>query len=385
MALGVTCKEFGYSDCVMREAKTITLAREKAFKTEEKNILLYSKKYATDFVELTKWLDDYYSKNINFDKLPIDLVGEATRVSSKKIINALAGLVPNLIVGTADLGPSTGVVIDNGGDISASSFDGRNIHFGIREHAMGAICNGIALHGGLRIICSTFMVFSDYMRHAIRMSALMHVPVIYLLSHDSIAVGEDGSTHQPVEYNTMYRAIPFLNFIRPADAKEMIGAYKSAFLDAKPTIISATRQKVELLSATNIKGVEKGAYLLKSDARDVAILMAAGSEVKIMQDAAVMLEKEGVLCSVVSMPSMNKFEEQTKAYKEKVFPSFVRTRVAIEAQNGDSFYRYVGLDGAVIDVKTFGKTGKGEELFAEFGITAGAVVKKVKELLKNKK
>ena len=383
-ALGVKCEKFGYSGCVLRRVEELIKKRANAFKIEENKLNLYAKKYPTEFDELNKWFADYYSKQVNFDKLGIELKNESTRETSKQIINKLAGLVPNLFVGTADVGPSTGVVIDNGGDICARSFAGRNLHFGIREHAMGAICNGIALHGGLRIICSTFMVFSDYLRHAIRMSALMHLPVIYLFSHDSIAVGEDGSTHQPIEYNTMYRAIPFMNFVRPADAKEMIGAYKIAFLDVNPTIISATRQSVELLSETNIKGVEKGAYLVKFDPRATVLLLGAGSEVKVIKDASEKLLKEGIVCSVVSMPSMNKFEEQSKTYMEKILPSSIRTRVAIEAGSGDCFYKYVGLDGAVIDVKTFGKTGNSSQLFEEFGITSKAVVKKVKELLKSK-
>ena len=384
-ALGVNCVPFEFSDCVRKEVQKIVLNREKMFKNEDNVVNTYAKKYPTEFEELKRWLGDFYSRQVDFDHLKIEFKNEATRESSKKIINYLADKIPNLVVGTADLAPSTGVWIENGGDFSAKSLDGRNIHFGIREHAMGAICNGIALHGGLRIICSTFMVFSDYMHHAIRMSALMHLPVVYLLSHDSIAVGEDGSTHQPVEYNVMYRTLPFLNYIRPADAKEMVGAYKVAFLDSKPTVISATRQKVEQLLGSRVDGAEKGAYLAKFNKDAEVLLLASGSEVKIVLDASSQLEKEGILISVVSMPAMSKFEEQSRAYKEKVLPSTIRVRVAIEAQNGESFYRYVGLDGAVIDVKTFGKTGKGEELFEEFGITAKAVVKKVKELLKNKK
>lgn len=356
--------------------KEVQVAKEKA-KLEE-----YKNKYPSEFNELKLWLENGYNEKVNFNRFEKQVKDEATRNSSKYILNKLAEDIPNLISGSADLAPSVGTELVGYGDFSKNNLSGRNIHFGVREHAMGAICNGIALHGGFVVACSTFMVFSDYMRHAIRMSALMNLPIIYILSHDSIGVGEDGKTHQPVEYNAMFRAMPNINFIRPADRFETLVAYKVALSSLNPTILALSRQNIQNLEGiTNIDAL-KGAYFVAKSADEDAVIYSSGSELALALEAKQLLEKKGVKVSVVSVVSTSIFNRQNKAYKDKIMCHNAKVRACIEASNDDSWYKFVGLNGVVISVNDYGFTAKGEELYEHFGITAKNLTKQILTKLK---
>lgn len=381
--LGIDYPDFYVQDDVKKHLMEVVSDKIKAVENEEKLLKEYKKVYPKEFEELQRWLSDYYSNNLDIDQFSGSAESEATRKSSEAIINYLADKIPNLLSGSADLSPSVGTRIKNDTNFSAENIGGRNLCFGVREHAMGSICNGIALHGGFRVICSTFMVFSDYMRHSIRMSALMGANVIYVLSHDSIAVGEDGATHQPVEFNAMYRATPNLNYIRPADFNETVGAYKIAFGSQKtPTIICLTRQKVYSLAPKTQKDITLGAYEVLPCKNPNCLIIASGSEVQISVEAGELLKKYGVNAKVVSMPCKNLFDEASEVYKNTILPSVVRTRIFVEAGNDDGLYKYVGLDGLVVGVNTFGHTGNGEKLMEEFGFTAQNIVKSVLNLIK---
>ncbi len=307
---------------------------------------------------------------------------DATRNTSGAILNKLAVVVPNLVGGSADLSPSTKTYLKNLGDYRAYTRAGRNIHFGIREHAMAAICNGMKLHGGLEVFCSTFFVFSDYMRNAMRMSALMHQNVIYVLTHDSIGVGEDGPTHQPVEHLASLRAIPDLNVFRPADAGETAAAYVTALRGNRPTCIVCSRQNLPQLDADG-KSALRGAYVLSdSDEKKIdLIIMASGSEVSLALGAKEILEKEGYKIRVVSMPCMEVYERQSRVYKESVLPSSVTKRIAVEAGIAMPWMKYVGLEGDTVCMDSFGKSGKPEQLFEHFGFTAENVAEKARAVL----
>jgi len=337
----------------------------------------YKKKYPTEYAEYEKWLNDEYSRHIDWNKFSQQDKDEETRSSSFKVLNEIASQVPNLIVGSADLAPSTKTEIVCGGDFSKYNLNGRNLHFGVREHAMGAIANGIALHGGFRIAVSTFMVFSDYMRHAIRMSALMNVPVIYILTHDSIGVGEDGKTHQPIEFNAMYRATPNLNFIRPADRKEVKFAYRTAVLSSCPTILSLTRQKVANLMDLTGKGVERGAYSVYGSPNANVVIYASGSEVDLALKVAKNLGVKQVSARVISVPSVNIFNNQSKAYQNDIMTYNAKVRVAIEASNDPLWYKFVGMDGLFFGVDSFGFSATKEELYNHFGLNEINITKTI--------
>ncbi|SHG31903.1 transketolase [Desulfacinum infernum DSM 9756] len=295
----------------------------------------------------------------------------ATRAASGKVLNALAPVITNLMGGSADLAPSNKTFITDGGD--------RNLHFGVREHAMGAILNGMALHGGVRPYGGTFLVFADYMRPAIRLAALMGTRVIYIFTHDSIGVGEDGPTHQPVEQLASLRVIPHLTVIRPADAKETTAAWKKALESDGPVALALTRQKVPVLDVSMdriLEGVEKGAYVLAdSDQTPRMILLATGSEVHLALAAKDILEKEkGVPTRVVSMPSWELFAAQPPTYRDSVLPPQVRARVAVEAGTTMGWHRWVGDAGAVIGIDRFGASAPGGEVMKRFGFTVENVV-----------
>lgn len=378
--LGINYGEFEVEESVKAYLNEIVKQKNEDIKNEQKKIEKYKKYYPSEYEELKKWLEDYYSKNIDWDKF-VSTEDEATRVSSKKILHSLAERIPNLLSGSADLSSSIGTKID-GDNFSATNVDGRNLCFGVREHAMASICNGIALHGGFRVVCSTFMVFSDYMRHAIRMSALMNTNVIYLLSHDSIAVGEDGATHQPVEYNSMYRATPNINFVRPADFNETVGAYKIALQSTNPTIICLTRQKVKNLRGKTRTDISCGAYEIGRTIKPDCIIMATGSEVELAESAKESLKKCGINARVVSMPCFSLFDAQPEIMKQKLLPIEIRKRLFVEASSDDGVYKYVGLDGVALQIKSFGHTGGGEELMKEFGYTSENVENIIKNMLK---
>lgn len=305
----------------------------------------------------------------------------STRNLSGIMINRLKEKLPNLIGGSADLAPSTKTCMKDAGDFSRENYKGRNIHFGIREGAMAAIGNGMALHGGLRPYVSTFLVFGDYLKPMARLSALMKLPVTYVLTHDSIGVGEDGPTHEPVEQVTMLRAMPGMMVFRPADAAETAAAwYYAVTAQAHPVAMALSRQNLPQISGTG-KGALKGGYIVKDcEGMPEAIVMATGSELKLAVKAAEILRQEGRRVRVVSMPCMELFEQQDEEYRESVLPREIRARVAVEAQRGLEWGRYVGLDGICICMDGFGASGPAKTLFEHFGFTAERVAEAVRSV-----
>lgn len=313
----------------------------------------------------------------------------ATRASGGKVLNALAPKVEFLIGGSADLTPSNKTDIKGRGDFQKASPDGAYLRFGVREHGMGSLCNGIALHGGLRPYCGTFLIFSDYMRPAIRLSALMKVPVIYVFTHDSIGLGEDGPTHQPIEHLMSLRAIPNLTLIRPADANETAEAWKLVVEKTDgPIALALTRQGVPTFDRSAMapaSGLRRGAYVMSDgDGEPQIILIATGSEVQHVVAAVEMLREEGIRARAVSMPSWELFDAQPDEYREEVLPSAVRMRIAVEAGIVVGWERYVGLEGDVIGMHRYGASAPGEEVMERFGITAEDVVVRAKAMLEER-
>ena len=308
---------------------------------------------------------------------------EATRNLSGLIINRIKNILPNFIGGAADLAPSTKTYMCDMGDFSKDNYAGRNLHFGVRELAMAGIGNGLALHGGLRAYVSTFFVFSDYVKPMARLSALMGLPLTFVLTHDSIGVGEDGPTHEPIEQLAMLRAMPNFTVFRPADATECIAAWYYAITSTKtPTALVLTRQNLPQLPGSS-KEALKGGYVVSASKKAIpdAIIMASGSEVELGIGAQAELAKEGVDVRVVSVPSMDLYEAQTDEYKESIMPKSVRARVAVEAAADFGWGKYVGLDGTTVTMKGFGASAPAGVLFKKFGFTTENVVKAVKSVL----
>ncbi len=323
------------------------------------------------------------------ENLPTFDAGEkvATRAASGKVLNALAGVIPTLVGGSADLAPSTNTYMKGLGDFQADCPEGRNLRFGVREHAMGGILNGMAYHGGMFPFGGTFFVFSDYMRPAIRLAALSGLPVVYVFTHDSVALGEDGPTHQPVEHLSSLRAMPNLVVIRPCDAEETVAAWQAA-LERRdgPTALVLSRQALPVLDrpGSDVSAdVAKGAYVVSEAATGApdALIIATGSEVHIARQAAEALSDRGVSVRVVAIPSWELFEAQSAEYKESVLPKAVRARVAIEAGATLGWERYVGSDGTVIGLDHFGASAPAEVLYEEFGLTAENVIGQVLSML----
>ncbi len=310
----------------------------------------------------------------------------ATRQTSSVVLNKIAALVPELIGGSADLAPSNLSDMKNTdaityGDFAPGHYEGRNMHFGIREHAMAAITNGMQLHGGLRAYCATFFIFSDYCKHAIRLSALMNIPVVYILTHDSIGVGEDGPTHEPVEQLIALRSIPNMKVYRPADGKETAAAWISALTGTAPTALVLTRQNLPQYENSGLAAL-KGAYVLDDcDGTPDVLLLATGSEVELCVKAKAQLAEEGIKARVVSMPCFEEFEKQSDEYKESVIPSAVKARVCVEAGSPYSWYQYAGDKGEIVAMSTFGASGPAPLLFKQFGFTVENVVEKAKKSL----
>ena len=353
---------------------------KRAEKAWKKMFSEYSKQYpelAKQFLEVTSGklnkVDD--DSLFEFEK------DDATRNLGGIVINKLAKNVPSLFGGSADLNPSTKTYLKGLGDYSPENRAGRNLHFGIREHAMSAICNGMAVHGGITPFCSTFFVFADYMKNAIRLSALMNLNVIYVLTHDSIGVGEDGPTHQPVEQLISLRSIPNMKVFRPCDGRETAAAYLCAVNEQGPTSIILTRQTLKSYEGTG-KNALKGAYILSDSEKKTpdVILIASGSEVECCMNAKEMLKQDGIDARVVSMPCMELFEKQSKAYKESVIPTSVRKRVCVEAGSSYSWYKYAGIDGAVVGIDKFGLSGPAKQVFELYGITSKNVYETAKNL-----
>ncbi|MBC2536468.1 transketolase [Clostridium beijerinckii] len=340
----------------------------------------YAKAYPELSAEYTKWMSGELDKEalLNNEELWSFDKEMATRESSGIMINRLAKLIPNFIGGSADLAPSNKTHMNDRGDFSAEDRSGSNLHFGVREHAMAAIANGMYAHGGLKVFCATFFVFSDYMKGAMRLSALMNLPVAYVLTHDSIGVGEDGPTHEPIEQLAALRSMPNMTVFRPADSKETAAAWYYAVTNGTtPTSLVLTRQKLPLYDGCPKRAL-KGGYILKDSKKETpdVLLMASGSEVELIYNAAAELETKGIDARVISMPSFELFDAQDESYKESVMPNKVRARVAVEALTSFGWHKYVGLDGDVISLDTFGASGKAEILFEKFGFTVENVVEK---------
>jgi len=338
-----------------------------------------------------KILWDKYFAPVDAEKLladenfwHVDDKPQATRASSGVMINRLKDFMPNLIGGSADLGPSNKTLMKDAGDFSKKNYGGRNLHFGVRELAMAAITNGLILHGGLRAYCATFFVFSDYLKPIMRLASLMKIPATYVFTHDSIGVGEDGPTHEPIEQLAMLRAQPNINVFRPADAKETAaGWYLAATSKETPTALILTRQNLPQLAGSN-KNALKGGYVISEAAGDCAgILIATGSEVAIALDAQAELAKEKIFVRVVSMPCQEIFDKQSDDYKETVLPKKIRARVVVEAASDFGWQKYIGLDGKTVTMKNFGASAPAATLFKKFGFTKENIAAVMKSVIKN--
>ncbi|MGG4012514.1 transketolase [Bacillus smithii] len=367
------------------------LTVEKGSEKEKEWLNLFAQ-YKKDYPELGKQLEQAINGDLPEDwdaEIPVYEEGKsiASRSSSGEVLNAIAKRVPTFIGGSADLAGSNKTTIKEEKDFGPNSYDGRNIWFGVREFAMGAAMNGMALHGGVKVFGGTFFVFSDYLRPAIRLAALMGLPVTYVLTHDSIAVGEDGPTHEPVEQLASLRAMPNLSVIRPADANETAAAWRMALTSKdKPTALVLSRQNLPTLKGTAEtaqEGVEKGGYVVSPSTKETpdALLLASGSEVHLAVEAQKQLLEDGIDVSVVSLPSWDRFEKQSDEYKESVIPSTVKKRLAIEMASSFGWERYVGDEGEILAIDRFGASAPGEIVMKEYGFTAENVVNRVKQLL----
>ena len=345
--------------------------------------------YKVKFPELAKELEEALTrediKHLSKESFSFKNVGEAqaTRNSSQDAINSVAAVLPTFFGGSADLSHSNMTFIKGDNLQDDAHRTERNVQFGVREFAMATVLNGLTLHGGVRVFGGTFFVFSDYLKAALRLSALQNLPVTYVFTHDSIAVGEDGPTHEPIEHLASLRTIPNTYVFRPADATEAQAAwYLSQKTNNKPTSIVLTRQNLPILENSSFEKVAKGAYVVHETAADFdTILIATGSEVALAIDVARELEKDGSKVRVVSMPSVELFEEQSKEYKEELLPLNVRRRVSLEMGNSALWYKYVGLDGLAIGIDKFGASAPANKVIEEYGFTVEAVVEKIKNEL----
>lgn len=370
-----------------------SLVVENGKKKEEEWNKLYAA-YKEEYPELS----EQFAYSINgelpegwAEMLPSYEVGTslASRASSGETLNAIAKAVPQFWGGSADLAGSNKTTIKDAGDFFATDYTGRNIWFGVREFAMGAALNGMVLHGGLKVFGGTFFVFSDYLRPAIRLAALMNLPVTYVFTHDSVAVGEDGPTHQPIEQLASLRALPNISVIRPADGNETVAAWQLAMESTEtPTALILSRQNLPTIAGTKedaYEGVRKGAYVVSKSETSTprVLLLATGSEVQLALEAQRELAKENIPVSVISFPSWDRFEAQSKDYKESILPSHVKARLAIEMGSSLGWERYVGDHGDVLAINNFGASGAESKVLKEYGFTVQNVVSKVRELMKS--
>lgn len=383
--LSWTDAPFVIPDDVLAHTRACAAESAKAQNAWNELLARYAQAFPEDYEAYTRWMNPAFPIDLEEDEAfwQFEDKPQATRAASGTELNRLYAMRPNLFGGSADLGPSNKTEIKGQPFFGAETPEGINVHFGIREHAMAAICNGLALHGGVTPFCATFFVFSDYMKNAVRMAALMKLPVTYVLTHDSIGVGEDGPTHEPIEQLTALRSIPGLTVFRPADGRETAAAYTVAMSGNGPTAIILSRQNLPQQKGSG-RGALKGAYILRDSKKTVpdVILMASGSEVDPALQAAELLAQEKIDARVVSFPSMELFEKQSDAYKESVLPREVRARVAVEAGASMPWYRYIGLDGACVTIDRFGASAPAKVLFEKFGFTAENIAQKAKDLLK---
>lgn len=363
------------------------IGEEKAKAEEEWNKLFAD--YCAKYPEMKELWDKYFNGadlSELFDSEEYWAKGEkaeATRATSGSILNLIKTKMPNLIGGSADLAPSNKTNMKDAGDFSKENYAGSNLHFGVREQAMAAIGNGLALHGGLKAFVATFFVFSDYVKPMARLTSLMKLPLTFVFTHDSIGVGEDGPTHEPIEQLAAFRSMPGISVFRPADRTETAAAWMHAVSSInEPTALVLTRQNLPQLAGSS-KEALKGGYVLEDSTKETpdAIIIASGSEVSLAVEAKASLAADGIDVRVVSMPSMDVFDAQSDEYKESVLPKAVRNRVAVEALSDFGWYKYVGLDGEVVSMKGFGASGPAKTLFEHFGFTTENVVNTVKKVV----
>lgn len=366
------------------------IVEEGAKKEEEWNKLFeeYNQKYPEEGKLFEELIQGNFGNEWEKQIPSFDNYGDAiaTRKISEQVINSIAGSLPTMLGGSADLAASNNTTIKDGGNFSADNPTGRNIFYGIREHGMGGIMNGMSLYGGIIPFGGTFLIFSDYMRGSIRLASLSHFKVIYIFTHDSVGLGEDGPTHQPVEQLAALRAIPNLVVIRPADANETAEAWRAAVKEKdNPVAILLTRQSIPVIDRTkyeSAQNVSKGAYVIKdTDDNPELILISSGSEVSVTLEAAEKLEDEGFKTRVVSMPSWELFERQSDDYKKSVFPPSVKKRISVEAGIKQGWEKYIGDEGISISIETFGLSAPYKKVFEHFGITAENIVEEAKSLL----
>lgn len=350
----------------------------------DKMFSAYAEKYPELAEEYKAWLDDDFLSNIeNDDSFWFNTEEMATRQCSERVLNKISENMPNLFGGSADLSPSNKSIMKNSDFFSKDNRNGSNIHFGIREIAMTAIANGMLLHGGVRAYIASFFVFSDYMKPVLRVSSITGLPVACIFTHDSIGVGEDGPTHQPIEQVAVLRSMPNFNVFRPCDINETAAAWYTALKSKHtPTAMLYSRQATKNLGIDGRQAL-KGGYVVRESFKETPdiILMATGSEVGLIYDAYDALKEQGISAQVVSMPCVELFEEQSDEYKESVLPKVVTKRIAVEASSDLSWYRYVGIDGKLINMTTFGKSAPYKKLFEYFGFTVDNVVNTAVNLL----
>ena len=386
LSYGFDHDEFYVPEEVYEDFKKKTIKRGKSkFNKWNKLFNEYKEQYPTEAKQLEDAIAGKYSLNID-ELLKNYPVGhnDATRNTSLEVIQEVAKQNPTFLSGTADLASSTKTKIKDEDDFSIENYNGRNLVFGIREFAMVAIMNGMTLHKGVKVSAGGFLVFSDYFKAAVRMACLMKLPIILPLSHDSIAVGEDGPTHQPIEQFAMLRSIPNMHVIRPGDAVEMAAAWKLAIESTEnPTALILTRQNVETMENSSVEGVSKGAYVIGKEENHLdAIIIASGSEVNLAMKAKKVLLEKGIDVRVVSMPCQEIFDQQDEQYKEAVLPNAMRKRLSVEMASSFGWHKYVGLDGITMSIDEFGKSAPAQDVIQSYGFTVDGVVENIEKLLK---
>lgn len=386
LSYGFDHDEFYVPEEVYEDFKKKTIKRGKSkFNKWNKLFNEYKEQYPTEAKQLEDAIAGKYSLNID-ELLKNYPVGhnDATRNTSLEVIQEVAKQNPTFLSGTADLASSTKTKIKDEDDFSVENYNGRNLVFGIREFAMVAIMNGMTLHKGVKVSAGGFLVFSDYFKAAVRMACLMKLPIILPLSHDSIAVGEDGPTHQPIEQFAMLRSIPNMHVIRPGDAVEMAAAWKLAIESTEnPTALILTRQNVETMENSSVEGVSKGAYVIGKEENHLdAIIIASGSEVNLAMKAKKVLFEKGIDVRVVSMPCQEFFDQQDEQYKEAVLPNAMRKRLSVEMASSFGWHKYIGLDGITMSIDEFGKSAPAQDVIQSYGFTVDGVVENIEKLLK---
>ena len=386
LSYGFDHDEFYVPEEVYEDFKKKTIKRGKSkFNKWNKLFNEYKEQYPTEAKQLEDAIAGKYSLNIDelLKNYPVGY-NNATRNTSLEVIQEVAKQNPTFLSGTADLASSTKTKIKDEDDFSVENYNGRNLVFGIREFAMVAIMNGMTLHKGVKVSAGGFLVFSDYFKAAVRMACLMKLPIILPLSHDSIAVGEDGPTHQPIEQFAMLRSIPNMHVIRPGDAVEMAAAWKLAIESTEnPTALILTRQNVETMENSSVEGVSKGAYVIGKEENHLdAIIIASGSEVNLAMKAKKVLLEKGIDVRVVSMPCQEIFDQQDEQYKEAVLPNAMRKRLSVEMASSFGWHKYVGLDGITMSIDEFGKSAPAQDVIQSYGFTVDGVAENIEKLLK---